>query len=320
MEVVAEEQAAASLAVVESLALGRGGRSPSRAGLGALRTADTEGLRRVADTHTASALTVRGIVAGTRNCVYQHLRAGNIDALPASSEAIVDWMLCFDRPAGETVQRAATAARRPAKRPASSDGDGRDPEDKRGRIVCAAAKLGFENGYEALSIPAISAEAGISNQTFYEHFPGKREAFQAGFDMLAEETMRAVAGAAAAEREGPEAIGAGLRALLEHIAEDEMFARLAFFELTMAGPAALDQADRILGGFTSFFSADAGVEGAGVAVPPVILEALGGGTWAVIQHEIAAGRCERLPQQAAEIVEFVVAPFEGAEPDVSAGG
>ena len=96
-----------------------------------------------------------------------------------------------------------------------------------------------------------------------------------------------------AEKEGPEAIGAGLRALLEHIAEDEMFARLAFFELTMAGPAALDQADRILGGFTSFFSADAGAGGRRQAVPPVILEAIGGGTWAVIQHEIAAGRRAR---------------------------
>ena len=50
--------------------------------------------------------------------------------------------------------------------------------------------------------------------------------------------------AAAAEEPAPEAVGAGLRALLEHAAEDDLFARLAFFELPMAGPAALDQADR----------------------------------------------------------------------------
>jgi AcrR family transcriptional regulator len=215
------------------------------------------------------------------------------------------------------ARRAAAAADRPAQRPDPGESDA-DPEDKRDRIVCAATRLGFENGYEALSIPGISAEAGISNQTFYDHFPGKREAFLAGFDRLAEETMREVVSAAAAESEAPEAIGAGLRALFEHIAEDDVFARLAFFELTMAGPAALDQADRILGGFTSFFSADAGADG-GVTLQPVILEALGGGTWAVIQHEIAAGRRDELPQRAPEIVEFVVAPFAEPRPDEGPG-
>ena len=70
-----------------------------------------------------------------------------------------------------------------------------------------------------------------------------------------------VAAAAAAEKPGPEAVGAGLRALLEQAAEDDLFARLAFFELPMAGPAALDQADRTLGGFTSFFGPQAGARG-----------------------------------------------------------
>jgi hypothetical protein len=41
----------------------------------------------------------------------------------------------------------------------------------------------------------------------------------------------------------------------------------------------------------------------------VILEAITGGTWAVIQHEIAEGRRDRLPQLAPEVVEFVMAPF-----------
>ena len=178
---------------------------------------------------------------------------------------------------------------------------------KRERIVCAATELAFERGYEALSIPGIAAAAGVSNQTFYDHFPGKQEAFLAGFDRIAQETMEVVAAAAAAEKPGPEAVGAGLRALLEQAAEDEPFARLAFFELPMAGPAALDQADRTLGGFTSFFGPQAVPEDA--EAPPVMLKAISGGTWAVIQHEIAEGRREQLPQLAPEVVEFALAPF-----------
>jgi AcrR family transcriptional regulator len=323
MDVVAEEQAAAALVAVDSLALGAAAVPHRERASERFERLIQRGFDESPSPHAASTLTVRGIVAGIRNCVYQHLRAGNIDGLPGASEPIVDWVLCFDRPLGTTARRAAAAARRPAQRPPRSDDGHGESEEKRERIVSAATRLGFENGYEALSIPAISGGAGISNQTFYEYFPGKREAFLAGFDKLAQETMSVVMTAAAAESEGPEAIGAGMRALLEHIAEDETFARLAFFELTMAGPAALDQADRILGGFTSFFSTDAGVDGADEAFPPVILEAIGGGTWAVIQHEIAAGRRDRLPERAAEIVEFAVAPFDEPEgspgPDVSAG-
>jgi AcrR family transcriptional regulator len=319
MDVAAEERAAASLVVVDSLTLGIAAISHREKASQGFEELIAKGFAESGSPREASELTVRGIVAGIRNCIYQHLRAGNVDELPAATEAIVDWALCFERPLGDTPRRAAAAAARPAQRPPASSLDDHQPESKRDRIVCAATKLGYENGYEALSIPAISAAAGISNQTFYDHFPGKREAFLAGFNRLAEETLEVVAKAASAESEAPEAIGAGFRALLEHIAENDLFARLAFFELTMAGPAALDQADRILGGFTSFFSADAGAERGDQAVPPVILEAIGGGTWAVIQHEIAAGRREELPQRAPEIVEFAVAPFDEPLPDAGPG-
>jgi AcrR family transcriptional regulator len=306
MDVVAEEQAAASLVVVDSLTLGAAAVAHRERAAELFERQISELFDRSPSPRAKLApLTVRGIVSGIRNCIYRHLRAGNGDELPGVAGSIVDWMLCFDRPLGETPRRAAAAAARPSQIPARAAEDGHEPSSKRERIVCAATQLGFEKGYEALSIPAISAAAGISNQTFYDHFPGKREAFLAGFNRLAEETMAVVAQAAATESAPPEVIGAGLRALLEHIAEEDLFARLAFFELPMAGPAALDQADRILGGFTTFFSANA----EGDAVPEVIMEAIGGGAWAVIQHEIAAGRRAGLPQRAPEIVEFAVAPF-----------
>ncbi len=109
---------------------------------------------------------------------------------------------------------------------------------QRERIVRAAARVVVENGYDSLSIPAISAAAGTSNQTFYEHFISKREAFLAAFEIVAADALRLTLEAFRERGDGPEAIGAALRALLEHIAEHRMFARLAFFELPTAGPIA----------------------------------------------------------------------------------
>ena len=306
-EVAAKEPAASSLVTVDSLTLGAAA-VPHRERASAL----FEGLlqrdfEESPSPHAVSELTVRGIVAGVRNTAYHHLREGRAAELPAAAGEIVEWILSFDRPPGEVVHAAAEAASRPAERPPPRPEPEPDSEDRRERIACAASRLAVEGGYEGLSIPAIAAAAGVSNQTFYDHFPGKQEAFLAGFERIAGQTMEIVAAAAAGEEPGPASVGVGLRALLEQAAEDEHFARLAFFELPMAGPAALDEADRTLGGFTSFFGPQAVPDDA--EAPPVILKAITGGTWAILQHEIAEGRREQLPELAPEIVEFVLAPF-----------
>src|SRR5262249_30310722 len=65
--------------------------------------------------------------------------------------------------------------------------------------------------------------------------------------------------------------------------------RLAFFELPTAGPSALDHADTVLGGFTSYLEGEPG-SGPSAADAKVVGEMIGGGIWAVIQHEINCGK------------------------------
>ncbi len=83
--------------------------------------------------------------------------------------------------------------------------------------------------------------------------------------------------------------------MLEHIAGNELFARLAFFELPTAGPVALDRADAMIDSFTAFLAAGRRRRRVGGPLPKPILEAIPSGIWAVIQHEIvqrpAPSRC-----------------------------
>jgi hypothetical protein len=99
-----------------------------------------------------------------------------------------------------------------------------------------------------------------------------------------------------------------MRGLLEHLVAEPLFARLAFFELATAGPAALDRADIAIQRFTAFLEPEALPEGL-TAQPPVVVEAIGGGMWAVIQHEIAAGRLSSLPEKAPQIAAIALTPF-----------
>jgi TetR/AcrR family transcriptional regulator len=331
--VATEEKEAAYLAVVESLTLGADAVPHRDRAAHRFEAQIRQSLDRFPGDHRPSDLAVRGIVAGLRNCVYHRLRDETIEELPGMTDSIAAWVLSYSHAPGDPARRAAAAAAHPAPVPQEpaieADGEpgppgwdeppdsplSRKTVDQRERIIRAAARVGVENGYEALSIPAIASAAAVSNQTFYDHFPSKRDAFVAAFDALAADALRSVAGTflAALERPGverPEAIGIGLRALLDHIAGNPLFARLAFFELPAAGPAALDHADTVLGGFTSYLEGEPDGSG-GLAVPKVVGEMIGGAIWAVIQHEINSGKLSELPCRAPEIAEFTLAPFDG---------
>jgi AcrR family transcriptional regulator len=321
MGLVVEEPTAARLAVVESLTLGAAGVAHRERGSRALEAILSQSFERSPSAREVSPLTVRAIAAGIRGVIYRRLRTGRQEELPGLVEELVDWALGYQEPDSETLARASAAASIAVEPMALERGEEKpgwsEPPDsrrsrgtltQRERIIRAAARVVVEKGYEALSIPAISAAAGTSNQTFYEQFRNKRETFIAAFEVISGGVLEATASAFAAAGDRPEAIGVAVRAMLEQIAGDELFARLAFFELPTAGPAALDRADTSMDEFTAFLTpalAPSGVEG--IASTP-ILEAIGSGIWAAIQHEIAHGRESELPGKAPELTRFALAP------------
>jgi AcrR family transcriptional regulator len=165
-----------------------------------------------------------------------------------------------------------------------------------------------ERGYETLSIPAISAAAGTSNQTFYENFSNKRDAFLGAFEILAGDALRCTTAAFEAESEWPEAVGAGMRAMLEYVSTNDIFARIAFFELQTAGPMALDRADTVMDTFTAFLDSRF-ASGRRGAAPSLTREAVGSGVWASIQHQLVLGRAAELPEAAPELARLVMVPL-----------
>jgi len=328
MNLAVEEPGAAALTAVDSLTLGAAGVAHRERASQAFEALFQQSFAHSPSEREVSAVTVRAIVAGIRGIAYRRLRSDRREELPGLVEELVDWALRYQEPDSEAVTRGVAAARRPFENPtptlqeeAPSGPGWNEPADsprsrmeltQRERIVRAAAAVVVKGGYAALSIPAISGAAGVSNQTFYEHFENKRDAFLAAFEILATEALGIAAGAFGREDDHAEAIGAGLRALLEHIAASELFARLAFFELPTAGPVALDRADATVDSFGAFLAPGMAPGEIGGPLPESLLEAVPSGIWAVIQHEIAHGRRESLPELAPELARIVLAPFTKA--------
>ena len=62
--------------------------------------------------------------------------------------------------------------------------DRRPREETRQRIVLAARKAFAESGYHGASIDEIVERAGVARATFYLHFKGKRDVFEAALEEL----------------------------------------------------------------------------------------------------------------------------------------
>jgi AcrR family transcriptional regulator len=324
MDLAVEEPAAASLAAVESLTLGAPGVEHRERASHAFEALIQQSFDHSPSEIQVSPTLVRAIVGGIRGVAYRRLRANRSRELPPLVGELAEWALRYQQPDSEVTTRAIAAAERPAvpvenlEEPAEELPGWDEPPDsptsrraltQRDRILRAVARVVVEKGYAALSIPAISGAAGISNQTFYENFDSKRDAFLAAFEILVERALGEATAAFAREDGRPEAVGAGLRALLEHIAANPLFARLAFFELPTAGPVALDRADATMDGFSAFLEPGAMPSELGEPLPRAILEAIPTGTWAVIQHEIAHGRSAGLPGLAPDLTRIALAPF-----------
>jgi AcrR family transcriptional regulator len=326
MDLVVEEPDAASLVAVESLTLGAGGVAHRQRASREFEAMVRQSFECFAPSKRVSDATIRAIVAGIHGVIYRRLRVGRRELLPGEVEELVDWGLGYLGPDSAAVRRAVQAAAAPiaaadANIRAQSEAVARwleppDSPDSRStlsqheRILRAAAKVVREQGYEALSIPAISAAAGVSNQTFYENFSSKREAFLAAFEIISREALSVPAAVFDAAGGWPEAIGIGLRAVLEQIAANELFGRLAFFELATAGPVALDKVDAIVDRGTSVLESGVLRDSTGETPHSTILEAIGSGIWFSIQHELAHDRAESLPELAPEFAKIALAPFD----------
>ncbi|HEV2858276.1 MAG TPA: TetR/AcrR family transcriptional regulator [Solirubrobacterales bacterium] len=323
--IVDERPEAVAFVTVDSLTLG--------AAAVARREKAWEAFEAVARRHLSPAgagaevseLTVRAVVAGTTGVIYRCLRAGRSEDLQGLVEPLIDWAFSYRQPDSEAVRAAVAAAERPSAPLPVRDSTAvlpawEEPPDsprsrsqlsQQERIIRAAIRVVVERGYEALSIPAISATAGTSNQTFYENFKSKRDAFLAGYESVSAGALGQTSAALERAEDGPEAVGLALRALSECIAANELYARLAFFELAAAGPPALDRADETMDLLVSILERAKGEGEREEPLPHVVLEATAAGIWSVIQREIAHDRRHSLPEVAGELARIAVAPLGG---------
>lgn len=126
---------------------------------------------------------------------------------------------------------------------------------QRQRLVHGVTMAVAETGLAAATVTAISARAGVSKRTFYEHFPDKLDCFLAAYAHGSAAILETVTGAAtAAHTEGADAhaqLRAGTRAYLAFLVAEAPYARTFTLEILAAGPEAIAQHRACREGFTA---------------------------------------------------------------------
>lgn len=186
--------------------------------------------------------------------------------------------------------------------------------NQRERLIAGLAEAVAEHGYAGTTIAHITRYAAVSRRTFYEHFDSKDDCFIAAYDTVMTELRQRVGDAFDQEEEWPQAVRAGIAAMLEFLTAEPHLARLSMVEALVAGPVVVERYDAAIQGLVPYFLA--GREGRSqdvlAGLSPTTEEALVGGMVSLISRRIFADRTEELESLLPDLVEFTLTPYLGS--------
>jgi len=184
---------------------------------------------------------------------------------------------------------------------------------QRERILDAVATLTAAHGYAALTVEGIAAEAAISLQAFYEHFPSKEEAFLVAYEVGHDKGLALVERAYEDEPDWRFGVRAAIAALFDFLACEPAFAHMALVDAAAATSRVSERAGRGLSSYAQTLLS--GFERApdGVRPPAIAIEAITGGLFELCLHHALQRRMRELPLLLARATYFALAPFIGAD-------
>jgi AcrR family transcriptional regulator len=212
----------------------------------------------------------------------------------------------------ERGARAAERAFEGARLPPGRHGLPRDivAESQRERLMNGVVEAVAEHGYAATTIARITAAAGISRRTFYEHFEGKEDCFLAAYETIESHVLDQMLGAPGAGEAWPERVHARLAALLDLLSGDAAVSRFFLVEPLAAGgevAARYREAMQLLAATLRPEPAPSGLDF------EIRDQALVGGLATLIVRRLNAGGAERLPDLLPDLVELTLSPWMSRE-------
>ena len=187
----------------------------------------------------------------------------------------------------------------------------------RERILDAVAQLVSAQGYPALTARSIAEHADISERAFLAHFKSKDAAFAVAVElghMKAQGLVERVRSTTPSWRDG---VSQAIHALLDFLASEPYFTRLAFVEAPLAGPVMARRTHEHAGAYARLL-----FDGAPQRrrPPEVAPEAIVHGIFELAFHHATENTVEQLLQLTPVTEYLALAPFLGVTEAAEAAG
>jgi AcrR family transcriptional regulator len=210
--------------------------------------------------------------------------------------------------ADNRARRTDASRRRPDQLPSGRHGmlPSAVAANQRERILAAVASAAAELGYAEMNVEAITARAGVSRRTFYEHFKNKEDAFVAAYDLAVHNAVTQVRRAYLNETTALERLRAGIEAYLQFVAADQQVARMGIVEVLAAGPRAIARRNAAAALFAEIIEENIHQLVPSCRRPELTAEIIVGGILEVVFSRVLAGRTGELPTLADDLLAAIL--------------
>lgn len=186
-------------------------------------------------------------------------------------------------------------------------------EDERRQLIDSFTKIAAERGFAKATIRAISAEAGLPERVFHQHFPTKGHCLGAAYDSFLERLMEQVEEAASPGLDWPWRVKAAAAAALVFVSETSSRARFFAVEAPSAGPLILDRHVSAVSRIVILLRAGRQYHPGAAELPELTEPVLIGGVASLIGALLLSEEHAALLDLEAGLVEVLLTPYLGQE-------
>lgn len=257
-------------------------------------------------------LAPRAIVGGVRLVVSRRLRDRRERELAGLTDELLDWIGSYR---SSSVARLRTlGSSTPSSLPARK-ARFLERKDKRSLLMDSLVQLSLDEGYVSISDADIARHAGTTTESFHREFNVKDECLLAVVDEFAAEALDAVWSATRHSDSWPEAVQAGVRALVGFCAAHPGLVRLTFVDVFDSGNGVAERLRGLMDGFLKVMTR--GVPDPQRA-PAIAAEAILGAVWSILSSYAPHDRLRYLPCLVDHLTYLILAPYIGARAAVEA--